>query len=138
MVPNDDLIRGPKWRTRTTPGKRRVAAAITLAVVVAVGVALMAAAMWLLDALGAPAWVVVLPWLAPTIALTVWAVASGDPARLTDDDDDSWVGFTARWAFTGEGALRPMPVRVVVAVVLGAPICWAYLLFGMLAFVGFE
>ncbi|NNE13174.1 MAG: hypothetical protein HKN41_13120 [Ilumatobacter sp.] len=116
------------------------------------GGALMIAVMWLLDAIGAPIWIVIVPWLAPTVGLVVWAIVNGDPATLTDDADGSWAGYVVRWTLGGEGeaqpsvapapqttaARRPAPIRVIVATLIGAPITWAYLLFGVAALVGLN
>ena len=133
---DDDLIRGPKWRTRTTPRRRARAVVVTGIVIVAVGVVLLGATIVLLDRLGAPVWVTTLPWWGPTAGVIGWTLTNPSPAVATDSDDDSWGGYVIRYALVGEGESRPLPVRVVTAVVLGAPMAWAMLVFGLLALLG--
>lgn len=132
----DEFLRGPRWRTRTTPGRRHRAAAVTFAVILAVGIVLLLAIVTLTAWLGAPAWVTALPWLVPTVAVLAWAVVRPGPAELTDDDDDGWIGFSVRWALVGETELRPLPHRIVAAVLFGAPVAWALLAIGALTLTG--
>lgn len=132
----NEFIRGPKWRMRATPQQRHRAALVTFVVVVAVGVALLTAVMWGLAALGAPPSIVVLPWLVPTAAVLLWTVLRGTPARLSDDDDDTWFGYAIRWALVGEAERRPVAVRVVVALLVGAPVGWALLVVAALIVLG--
>lgn len=133
---NPGLVRGPKWRTRTNPQRRHRLAAVTFALIVAVGVAIMWCAMWALAALGAPRWVVALPWIVPTIGAVMKNVGRPRPAPLTDDDDDTWPGYAIRWAMAGELEPRPAPARVVTAVLFGAPVAWAVLVPGVLTIIG--
>lgn len=132
----DQLLRGPKWRTRTTAVRRHRAAAATFAIVVLVGAALMWGAMSLLSALGAGTVVIVLPWLVPTAAVTVWTLVRPTAARLTDDDDDTWFGYAIRWALVGELDARPAALRLVAALLFGAPVGWALLVLAVLTLVG--
>ena len=131
-----EFIRGPKWRTRTTPGSRHRAAAVTFAVIVALGTATLVAAMWLLTWIGAPSWVVAAPWWLPTAGVLVWTLARPAVSGLSDDDDDSWFGYSIRWALVGELAARPAPARIVAAVLTGAPVVWAIVVFGLLTLTG--
>jgi hypothetical protein len=132
----NEFIRGPKWRTRTAPARRKRAAAATVAVIAVVGAALMWGWTMLLVWLSAPRWVVATPWLLPTAGALVWTLARPTPAAVTDDDDDGWIGYSIRWALVGETRPRPTPVRVVTTIVIGAPIVWAVLLSGLLTLTG--
>lgn len=123
-----EFIRGPKWRTRTTPAGRHRAATLTFLVIVAAGWGLLLGAVWLLDRLGAPAWLTFMPWWLPTIGAIVWALAGPKPAIVTDDDDDSWSAYAIRWVMVGEQVPRAAALRVAAAVVFGAPTIWAILL----------
>jgi hypothetical protein len=135
-VGDDDLIRGPKWRTRTDPRRRARAAVGTLLVVASIGAALMALTMWPLSAIGAPGWVVLLPWWLPTLGVMVWTLRGPAPAIATDDDDDSWAIYAIRYVLVGADTPRPTPVRLIAAVLVGAPVCWALLLLGILTVAG--
>lgn len=134
--PADEFVRGPKWRTRTTPRRRHLAAAVTLGVIVIVGVVAMWACAWSLAWLGATGSVLTLVWAVPTACVVLWTLVRPTVAELTDDDDDSWFGYTIRWALVGEIDCRPAPVRVLVAVVLGAPVGWALVVFALLTVSG--
>ena len=134
--PASGLIRGPKWRTRTTPERRHRAAALTFVIIVAAGLMTMAGGLWLLDRVGAPPWLVAMPWWLPTLATLVWTLTRPMVSGLTDDDDDSWLGYSIRWVLVGELEPRPAPVRVVAALVFGAPVVWAVLVAGVLTLVG--
>jgi hypothetical protein len=110
---------------------------MTTLIVVAVGLVLLALAMQLLEWLGAPGWIVVLPWLVPTAGTLGWNVLRPSPAVLTDDDDDSWIGYSLRCALAGPAERpHPAPLRAVAAVLLGAPIVWAFVVFGLLQLTG--
>lgn len=132
----DEFIRGPKWRTRTSPAKRHRMAIVSVAVVAAVGTAVMWACMTLLRWLDAPSWVVLLPWLLPTAGALLWTVIRPTVADVTDDDDDSWLGYSIRWAMVGESEPRPTALRIVAAVVIGAPVVWAVIVSGLLSLIG--
>lgn len=134
--PSSDLIRGPKWRTRTTSTHRHLAAALTFVIIVAGGLATMAGCMWVLDRVGAHRWLVLMPWWLPTAAALVWTLRHPSVAEVTDDDDDSWFGYSIRWVLVGELERRPTPVRVLAALAFGAPAAWAILVLGVLALVG--
>jgi hypothetical protein len=128
MSEHSEFLRGPKWRTRTTPSKRHRAAAVTFLVIVAAGWALLLSAVWLLDRFGAPGWLTLMPWWLPTIGAVIWALAGSTPAFVSDDDDDSWSAYAIRWVLVGENEPRPTSLRVVAAIVFGAPTIWAILL----------
>ena len=132
----DQLLRGPKWRTRTTAGRRHRAAAATFAVVLVVGSAVMWGTMRLLTALGAGSVVTFLLWAAPTAAAVVWTIVHPTTARLSDDDDDTWVGYSIRWALVGELEARPAPVRIVTALLFGAPVAWSLAVLAVLTLLG--
>ena len=132
---DNDLIRGPKWRTRTAPQHRALAAVVTFAVVVVIGLFVLVLATWLLDRLGAPWWLTTLPWWLPTIGAVVWTLTRPAPAVATDDDD-SWTTYSVCHVLVGEDSPRPAALRVIAAVLFGAPVVWALGLFGLLAAVG--
>ena len=122
----NDLIRGPKWRTRTTPGRRRVGVAVTVAIIVLLGLAIVGAVTLGLRALDAPGWVVAMPWLLPIAGTVTWTLVSPTAAVLSDDDDDSWTGYAIRWVLVGPDEPRSVPTRLIAAVLLGAPIVWSF------------
>lgn len=80
-----------------------------------------------LDAVGAPGWLVALPWLVPTGAVLGWVLVR---PRAADrhDDDHGWVDYVSTRVLVGEGRPRPTPLRVLIAVVAGGPIGWTFLL----------
>lgn len=138
-MPSDqrsEFVRGPKWRTRTTPARRHRLALLTFAVVVMVGGAVLVGAASLLAWTGAPGWLVAAPWWVPTAATVVWTLVHPTVAGLSDDDDDSWFGYSIRWVLVGEHEARRAPVRVVAAAVFGAPVVWAVAVAGLLTLVG--
>lgn len=132
----DEFLRGPKWRTRTTATRRHRAAALTFVLIVGFGLAVMWTILWTLQRLGAPAWIVTLTWAIPTACVLLWALIRPSPAELTDDDDDSWFGYTLRWALVGEVEPRATPLRILAALVFGAPVGWALILVALLTVVG--
>lgn len=132
----DEFVRGPKWRTRTTASRRHRAAALTFALIVAVGATVMWALLWSFDRLDAPGWIVTLTWAIPTAGVLLWTLIRPSPAELTDDDDDSWFGYTIRWALVGELEPRAVPLRIVVALIVGAPVGWALVLVALLTIAG--
>ena len=134
--PASEFIRGPKWRTRTTGSRRHAAAAVTFALVLAVGFVTMWGCIWVLRWFDAPGWVTTLPWVVPTAGTLVWTIVRPSVSGLTDDDDDSWFGYTIRWVLVGELEPRPAPVRVLAAIVFGAPVVWALLISGLLTLTG--
>lgn len=136
VVPNDDMIHGPRWRTRTTPERRARLALVTFVVVVAVGLIPMIGAIWLISSLGAPTFVNLLPWLVPTAAVVTWALVRPSVAEPTDDDEQTWPGFAIRYVIVGETRPRPRPARAVAAIVFGGPIGWSVVLIGALVIVG--
>jgi hypothetical protein len=109
---------------------------VTFVLILVVGLSIMALVMVGLDRLGAPGWVVALPWIAPTVAVLAWSLGRPGPAVLTDDDDDTWTGFAIRSVMVGREQARPRPLRVVTAVLFGAPIIWSFIVFGIADLVG--
>ncbi len=133
---NNEFIRKPKWRTRTTSGRRLFAALVTFALIVAAGLVIMVLVMVGIDRLGAPGWVVALPWIAPTAGMLAWALARPGPAVLSDDDDDSWTGFSIRSVMVGRDEARPRTLRVITGVLFGAPIVWSFVVLGIAELTG--
>lgn len=136
MGSESEFVRGPKWRTRASPPRRHRAAALTFSLVVATGVAVITGSAWLLAWAGAPVWLVMLPWWLPTFATVAWTLVRPTVSGLSDDDDDSWFGYSIRWALVGEREPRPATVRVVTAVLFGAPVAWAILVGAILTLTG--
>lgn len=132
----NEFLRGPKWRTRTSPGRRHRAAALTFGMILLVGLGVMWLASWSIGWLGVPTWIVLLPWLLPTAGAIVWTLARPMVAEVSDDDDDSWFGYSIRWALVGELDPRPAPARVVAALLFGAPVAWAIGVSGLLTLTG--
>lgn len=132
----DRLVRGPKWRTRTTARRRHRAASATFVLVVVVGAVLIWAATRGLLALGAGPVTATLPWLVPTATAVIWTLLRPTAARVSDDDDDSWFGYAIRWVLVGEIEPRPAPVRVVAALVFGGPVGWSLLVVALLTVLG--
>ena len=133
---SSDLVRGPKWRTRTNPTRRHVAAAVTFASVVAFGLAVMWGCIRVLQWLDAPDRLRWSLWLVPTVGVVAWTVLRPRESGLSDDDDDSWFGYSIRWVLVGEQEPRPVPLRLIAAVLFGAPVVWAVLVLGLLTIVG--
>lgn len=131
----NDLIRGPKWRVEASPEKRRRAVAVTLAIGLAIGLVVLWGVMWALGELGAPGWLVLAPWFAPTAVILIWTLVRPQPAVVADDDQ-AWVTYSVRYVMFGDDEPRPAPMRVIAALVVGAPIAWALCLFWLLAVVG--
>ena len=132
----NEFIRGPKWRTRTTAARRHRAAAVTAAGVVVTGAAVLGAVTWLLAWLGAPTWLVVAMWAIPTAAVLLWSLARPRPAIATDDDDDGWTTYAILYVLIGADVPRAAPLRIISAAVLGGPIVWSLLVFGLSTLVG--
>ena len=132
----DDLVRGPKWRTRTTARRRHLAAAATVFVIVVIGWSITWAAIWCLERTGAPLWVTTAPWWLPTVVVLGWSMLRPTPAAVTDDDDDTWPGYSIRWAMVGEIEPRRRSVRAVLAIGIGAPVGWLVIAVGILTITG--
>lgn len=134
--PPSEFLRRSLWRIRTTPERRSIAVGVTFAIILAVGVAILWAVFAAIGWLGAPDWVAVLAWLAPTAGALVWALGRPVPAILSDDDDDSWVGYAIRIVMIGSEEPRLRPVRAILAVVFGAPVVTALTLFFLFELIG--
>lgn len=132
----NEFIRGPKWRTRTSPRGRARAALVTFAMIVAWGALILGGLMWLLDWVGAPSWLVVSPWVVPTVGAVGWALFRPAPAIATDDDDDSWTAYVIQFVVIGEDEPRAAPARFLAAALFGAPIVWSVGVFGLSTLVG--
>mgnify|MGYP003134626896 CR=1 FL=1 len=132
----NEFIRGPKWRTRTSPERRRRAALVTFVIIVATGGVILGGVLWVLTWLGAPTWLAVLPWLVPTVLTVGWALGRPRPAVATDDDDDGWTTFSIQYVLVGEDTARPAPARLVASTLFGAPVIWSLLVFGLSTLVG--
>lgn len=102
----------------------------------ATGTAILGALLWLLTWLGAPTWLVVTPWLIPTVASAAWALARPVPAVATDDDDDAWTTYSIQYVLIGETEPRSHPARLVATALFGAPVVWSLLVFGLSTLVG--
>lgn len=121
---------------RTTTRKRATAAAVTFLLIAAVGFVVMIALMMGLDAIGAPRWLVTAPWWMPTLGMLVWTVFRPSPAIVSDDDDDSWVGYSMRLVLYGADVPQALPIRLVAALLLGALVVWAFVVFTILELFG--
>ena len=132
-----EFIAAPRLRYRLQPTRRRRLAALTFAALIVLGAASMAAAWWALS-LGLPSSIVaLLVWVAPTLGVLAWVVARPSPAETSDDNDDqTWPGFAIRYVLVGEDTPRPLPLRVIAAVVFGAPTSWCLLLVGVASLLG--
>ena len=138
MAPDDDLIRGPKWRTRTTADRRSLAAIVTFVIIVGFGALPLALAIWLLDRMGAPILLTTMPWWLPTACVVAWTLVRPSPAVATDDDDDAWPAYAIRYVLVGDTTPGATVVRVLAAVVFGGPVGWSVLVIGSLALIGLE
>ena len=133
----DRMIQPPRWRYRVTPERRRRRAALTFAIVVAVGVAVMIGLWWLAGAAGLSGFVRIVIWLVPTVAVLVWTVVAPSVAESTDHNDtQTWPGFAIRYGLVGEDEPRPLPVRIAIAALFGAPVGWALVVIGILGVIG--
>ena len=110
---------------------------MTFAVIVALGIAVMAGVWWLEAQAELSGFVRMQIWLVPTIAVLVWTIAAPSVAESTDENDtQTWPGFAIRYGLVGEDELRPLPVRIVLAVVFGAPVGWALVVITILGIIG--
>ena len=109
---------------------------MTAAGVVVTGAAVLGAVTWLLAWLGAPTWLVVAMWAIPTAAVLLWSFARPRPAIATDDDDDGWTTYAILYVLIGADVPRAAPLRIISAVLLGGPIVWSLLVFGLSTLVG--
>jgi hypothetical protein len=134
---SNEFIAGPRWRYGLEPTRRRQLAVLTFALLVVIGATLMAAAWWVLS-WGVPSSAtVILVWLAPTLGVLAWVVTRPSPAETHDtNDDQTWPGFAIRYVLVGEDSPRPLPQRVVAAIVFGAPTGWCLLLAGFVSILG--
>lgn len=121
---------------RTTPGRRALGVGITFALLVTFGAGVLILVMAGLRRLDAPGWVVALPWIAPTVGMSVWSLARPTPAVMSDDDDDSWVGYVIRLVMVGSERPRQRAVRLITAVLFGAPLGWAFAVFLLIELTG--
>lgn len=99
---------------------------VTFAISFVVGLVLLVLAMVGLDAVGAPTWVVVLPWLVPTAGVLAWTLWRPRPTDR-HDDDHGWVDYATTRVLVGEHEPRSAPMRAVLGVVFGGPIGWMFL-----------
>jgi uncharacterized membrane protein YadS len=138
QVPDsDELIDGPRWRYRMEPTRRRRLAALTFALLVGIGAALMAIVWWALSLGISSSVTTIVVWLLPTLGVLTWVVARPSPAETDDaNDDQTWPGFAIRYVLVGEDTPRPLPLRVIAATVFGAPIGWCLLLVGCISILG--
>ncbi len=132
----NEFIRRSLWRVRTTTRKRATAAAFTFLLIGAVGLVVMFAVMTGLRALGSPDWLVAAPWWMPTLGMVVWTVVRPTPAIVSDDDDDSWVGYSMRLVLYGADVPQALPIRVIAALLLGALVVWAFVVFTIFELLG--
>ena len=133
---DDELIRGPKWRTQTSPDRRHRAAVASFVPLLVVGLLLMLCGVWLFSQLGASDLMAWSAWWLPTIGVVIWTLVRPSVAEVTDDDDDSWIGYAIRFVLVGEEPMRPAASRVIAAVLVGAPVVWSLLVFGVLLLLG--
>ncbi len=97
---------------------------------------ILGAVMWLLAWLGSPTWLLIGLWAIPTATVVVWTLVRPRPAVATDDDDDGWTTYSIQYVLVGEQSPRPAPIRMMSAVLFGAPIFWSLLVFGLSTLVG--
>lgn len=109
---------------------------VTFGVIVVIGAVICGAVIWLSSRLGAPSWLTWLVWLAPTTGAVAWVVVRPTPAIATDDDDESWTGYVIRYVIVGEDTPRAAPVRLLAALVFGAPVVWSLAAFGLATLLG--
>ncbi|TDT15985.1 hypothetical protein BDK89_1567 [Ilumatobacter fluminis] len=133
----DRMIAPPRWRYRVSAERRHRRAAITFGIIVVVGLAVMAGLWWLAAAVGLSGFVQMQIWLVPTIAALVWTIVGPSVAESTDrNDTQTWPGFAIRYGLVGEDEPRPLPARIVIAVVFGAPVAWALVVITILGIIG--
>jgi hypothetical protein len=134
---SNEFIARPRWRYRLQPTRRRRLAALTFAVLVAIGATLMAAAWWALSLAVPSSVTVTLVWLVPTLGVLIWVVARPGPAETDDaNDDQTWPGFAIRYVLVGEDTPRPLPLRIIAAILFGAPAGWCLLFVGCITILG--
>jgi hypothetical protein len=131
----NEFVRGPRWRVTASPSRLRWGALATFATACLVGLVAMSLAMVVLAALDAPGWLVLAPWWLPTLAVLVWTMTRPRAAVATNDDE-AWVTYVVLFVLVGADDPRPVPARVIVAVLLGGPTVWALMIVWALAIVG--
>ncbi len=132
----NEFLRRSLWRMRTTTRKRATAAALTFILIAAVGFALMVGVMVALRSFGSPDWLIAAPWVVPTAGMLFWTVFRPSPAIVSDDDDDSWVGYSMRLVLFGADVPQALPIRLIAALLLGALVVWAFIVFTILELLG--
>jgi hypothetical protein len=130
------MIMRPAWRSRTTPGKRAAGIGATFALLLVGGVAVMWLVVLALRAVGAPGAVTAAPWWLPTLGALGWAMRRPKPGEVTEDGDDSWLMLSVRAVMVGIDEPRARPLRVITAVLFGAPVAWGLVLVGALILAG--
>lgn len=130
------MIMRPAWRSRTTPGRRAVAAGLTCALIGALGLGLLWLVVRVLQWLDAPGWLVWAPWWLPTAAAVVWALRHPKPAEVTEDGADSWLIMSMRTVMVGVGEARPRPLRAATGVAFGAAFAWGLVVVAILTLAG--
>jgi hypothetical protein len=108
---------------------------VTFIIGFVIGLVAIWVAMWLLGEVGAPAWLVLAPWVVPTVIVVVWTLVHPHPAVATDDDE-AWVTYALHYVLFGSDEPRPTAVRVVTALLVGGPTMAAISVFWLLALVG--
>ncbi len=130
------MIMRPAWRYRTTPGRRALGIGVTFVLLGAAGTGLMALVIAALRALDAPSGVASAPWWLPTLLALGWTLHHPKPGEVTEDGDDSWLVLSIRATMVGIGTARPRPLRVITAVVFGAPVAWGLVVVAVLVLAG--
>jgi hypothetical protein len=133
--PRDEFLPIP-WRLRAGHRQRASAIAATFVSMLFFG----AATFWLLfavfDKLGAPGWLEFVVWLAPTLAVTGWAIRSTAPATVSDVESQGWGEYVVRFVMIGDETARPVPLRIITGIVFGAPVACYFIAITVLALVG--
>lgn len=127
MDEHSEFLPKPAWRTRARPGSRWAAVAASFAAMIAVGWAVLFGMMWLLRTLDVPGSLVHLTWIVPTLGVVAWALWNPSPATASEHEAQPWSDYAVRAVMVGVEQARPVPVRLMTAVLFGAPLA-VYLL----------
>lgn len=118
----NEFLPRPAWRTRVSPSARWAGVAVTFLAIVAIGWAVLALLIVLLDYADVPMWLEHAVWIVPTIGAVIWTLLKPSPATASEDEAQPWSDYAVRAVMIGVEEARPVPARVVTAILFGAPL----------------
>lgn len=115
------ILQKPRWRERTSPGRRRVGVAATFALDVVIGAAGLVFLGVVLAKVGAGAGGVFALWAVFTAVALGWSLRTTTAATL-HDDTMSWTEFVVRYGLVGFEQPRSELHRALMTALFGAPL----------------